>query len=284
MNNPIFILGNPRSGTSLLRSLINSHKNVVIPPECGFMHFLYNKYKNFELDQLDLFLEDLFLCKKFEGWFMNKKELKVFLLKNKPKNYNTLIYFVYKFYGQKSKKDVLFWGDKNNYYINHLNDLNEIFPNSKYIHLIRNPKDVLVSYLKVNELDQSKYKPKFSNNNLEIINSWIDNNNNITMFLNEKKVNHIVINYETLLTETKFVVDEIFNFIGISSDSVIENFNNNLYFDEPKITMGWKSKLTNPIDSNNKSKFNEFLSISEITEIDDLLKSKTLHFNYIKDN
>ena len=167
MNKPIFILGNPRSGTSLLRSIINSHDNIIIPPECGFLQFLHAKYQgfNFSIKILNTFVEDLFLTKKIEGWFLDKQNLKEYLFQKKPNNYQYLVYLVYKFYGETNQnKKVLYWGDKNNYYLHHLDLLNSIFVNSRYIQIIREPKDVVSSYLNVHRLPNSKYKPRFSNN------------------------------------------------------------------------------------------------------------------------
>ena len=40
----LFIVGRPRSGTTLLRTLFDAHSNVVIPPECQFVVNLYGKY------------------------------------------------------------------------------------------------------------------------------------------------------------------------------------------------------------------------------------------------
>lgn len=40
----IFIVGRPRSGTTLLRTLYDAHPNVNIPPECQFVVNLYGKY------------------------------------------------------------------------------------------------------------------------------------------------------------------------------------------------------------------------------------------------
>jgi len=47
--NPIFIIGNPRLGTSLLRVILNAHPNLVIPPECGFAMWLYPQFKNIRI-------------------------------------------------------------------------------------------------------------------------------------------------------------------------------------------------------------------------------------------
>ena len=37
---PIFIVGNPRSGTTLLRYMISSHPRLHIPSETGFLPYL----------------------------------------------------------------------------------------------------------------------------------------------------------------------------------------------------------------------------------------------------
>ncbi|NQU34666.1 MAG: sulfotransferase [Bacteroidetes bacterium] len=39
-----FVVGRPRSGTTLLRTLFDAHPNVSFPPECQFIINLYPKY------------------------------------------------------------------------------------------------------------------------------------------------------------------------------------------------------------------------------------------------
>ncbi len=39
-----FVVGRPRSGTTLLRTLFDAHPNVLVPPECQFIINLYPKY------------------------------------------------------------------------------------------------------------------------------------------------------------------------------------------------------------------------------------------------
>ena len=41
----IFIVGRPRSGTTLLMSLFDAHPNVIIPPECAMILNLFPKYR-----------------------------------------------------------------------------------------------------------------------------------------------------------------------------------------------------------------------------------------------
>jgi hypothetical protein len=227
-------------------------------------------------------LNDLFQTKKIEGWNIDRETLKSFIESKLPKNYQELVYQIYLFYGEKLGKEVIGWGDKNNYYVNHLEEINQIFPNSKYIHIIRNPKDVITSYLNVNELKESKYKPKFTNNFLEILNEWILNNNKIVEFIEKQKLKCIIVKYEDLIINPNLQIERIFNFLSYESFEVIGNFNSNKYFDEPQITMDWKTKLLDFIDSNNMNKFTNLLSENEIKIIDEEIKLQKLNFDFYK--
>ena len=271
---PIFILGYPRSGTSLLRSLINSHEEIVIPPECGFIEWLNPKFKN-TID-VKKFVEQLMDTKKIEGWGLNKKELEKYILSSSPQTYQQLCYLTYKFYGESLGKNVKYWGDKNNYYIEHLDELGELFPKAKYIWLVRNPKDVVASQINVMKLRESKYKPNFSSDILELVTQWLKSNKNISKFLRSKP--YYFLTYEKLLTSPEKQMSNVFDFIGIDDSGAIENFNNNKFFDEPKITMDWKHKLKNNIESDNIYKYGQTLDKQEVESINKILKKENFEY------
>ncbi len=75
---PFFIIGNPRSGTTLLRLMLNNHPLISVPPECGFAVWLYEKYKaeNF-LDKSIVrnFIADVVKSRKFETWGIDKEAI-----------------------------------------------------------------------------------------------------------------------------------------------------------------------------------------------------------------
>ena len=57
-----FILGRPRSGTTLLRTLFDAHPNVATPVECAFiinMRQKYAKVTNWTKELLTSFHEDV---------------------------------------------------------------------------------------------------------------------------------------------------------------------------------------------------------------------------------
>jgi hypothetical protein len=281
MDSPIFVLGNPRSGTSLLRTIINSHDNFVLPPECGFLHWLYPKYQYFSGSEPEKFIDDLFSAKKFEGWKLEKQEITDFIISNYPKSYSELCAGIYYFYGLKQGKDVQGWGDKNNYYIHHLEDIANIYPRAKFIHIVRNPKDVISSYLQVNQLPDSKYKPDLPQNIMEIAKQWLDNNNHVANFLARNDCQYIQLQLEHLLTDTDSTIDQIFHFIGLSSSDVLKNFSAKKFHDEPEITMGWKNKLLGPIVSNNFRTYEGILTAGQIADVDAYVHGQKKHFDFV---
>ena len=73
---PIFIIGNPRSGTTLLRLMLTSHPEVCIPPEAGFALWLLRDFSDWTpADGLDGFLTALMETRKFRHWGLTRTRL-----------------------------------------------------------------------------------------------------------------------------------------------------------------------------------------------------------------
>lgn len=258
MKEPIFILANPRSGSSVFRLILNSTEKSIFPPECGFIQWLYPKYGHWNFDNfthsafVGPFVEDVLTSKKMGGWGLSFQRLYDFLEKENPNSYGEACALVYKFYGMKMGKDVEIWGDKNNYYIHHLDTISEIYPNAKYIWLKRNPKDVCASYLKVNELPNDlEFKPKMPVHVDYIFDEIKENYKKIEYFLtNVDKYKKYVVNFEDILSKDESILDEISQFVGIDMVEALNNFDKKLYFDEPNETMAWKGKTKEVLDIN----------------------------------
>ena len=179
INKPIFILGNPRSGTTLLRLMLNNHPNIVIPPECGFIEWLYPKYKNWDIlddnSKVKSFLKDLAKTKKFETWHLDLEFISKYLSKYNPSTYQELCGLVYYSFGVENRKtDIIRWGDKNNYYITRLDVISQIYPNAQYILMVRDGRDVSASYKDLTKLETTSiYKPNLPNKIEDIAIEWI---------------------------------------------------------------------------------------------------------------
>jgi len=282
----VFIIGNPRSGTSLFRMLIGSHSSIIVPPECGFIQWWYIRYKDWNVENsksdeaVFTFVSDLKTSKKIETWDLNYDALKELIKKKLPTSYKELTSLVIFQYGLQKGKRAKFLGDKNNYYIEHLELLKTIYPKAKFLVIIRDPRDVVCSYLKVNSLKtDSKYKPKFPNNISEITLDWVENNTKILQFLNSIDAkNYAIIKYEELLIQPQIELQKCTQVLGLPFENqMLDYYQNNM---EPSELLDWKKKTNQQIDKSNTNKYLEQLSSDEILEINTISKDLMNTFNY----
>jgi hypothetical protein len=281
---PIFILGNPRSGTSLLRLLLHTHSRICIPPESHFFLWLENKYSRWNMDKLDDYLNDLFLATKIETWELNKQALKVHLKLNKPENYAKLTQYVYLFYGNENGKKTLIWGDKNSLWIEKLNIIKRHFPNALVIHVIRDGRDVACSYRSLNKLNlKSIYAPSLPCSIEEIANIWQNNNQAIAQYTKSlKPFQYREVRYEDLIENTENVLIGLMNFLGLNLELKQLKYYNLPEKDiEPVAFLSWKKKLQNPPDSTNIGKYLIELEKNEIMEFNKIAEETLCKYNYL---
>lgn len=285
----VFILGNPRSGTSLFRLMLNSHSMINATPECGFLHWWYKKYADWDLscvtsNRLDEYISDLESSKRIEDWKMDYAQLKEKIVQENPDNYAKLGEIVYVFYGEQKGKKAKVIADKNNYYINHFNDLNEIWPDAKYILVIRDGRDVACSYLNIETLvTNSPYKPKLSTDIKTIAKEWLTNNQNVLSFLESLNNNQfMVIRYEDFVTNSELYLTKVCNFLGLNFESNMLNYyiKNAKEQDEPLSSLDWKKKTLEKPDKDNIGKYKMELEKQSIEEFNTTATDLLQKFNY----
>ena len=285
----VFILGNPRSGTSLFRLMLNAHPQIISPPECGFLHWWFAKYKDWNhtyntLSQVNEFVHDLKSSKKIEDWDLDFGALNQKIIKQNPKNYAELGEIVYLMFSEQKGKMPIIIADKNNYYINHLNDLNEIWTTAKYILLVRDGRDVACSYINIEKLvTDSPYKPKLSNEISTIAKEWVTNNNNIIDFINSfDSERGIIVRYEDVVTNPKFYLSKVCSFLGVDfNDEMLTYYIKNASKqDEPSSTLDWKMKTLEKPDENNIGKHKTELSQEDYKKFNSIAAILLQKFNY----
>ncbi len=147
-----FIIGRPRSGTTLLSTLLDAHPEVILPPESRIIMQLYRKYrkrKTWKEYQIDEFLDDLYAIRKFDSWFIDRGLLKQNLTQALPNiNFQEIINLIYISYNSLfEKEEIKILGDKNPHYCFYPEKLHSIFPEAKFIDLKRDYRDNVMSLL-----------------------------------------------------------------------------------------------------------------------------------------
>jgi hypothetical protein len=286
--NPLFILGNPRSGTSLFRIMLTSHPDICIPPECGFIQWWIKKYRNWGIvdsksdARVEEFVQDIAVSKKIETWNLNTNELADLILIEQPSSYSEICLCVILQYARQTGKIPKYLGDKNNYYVNHLDLLSEIFPQASYLIISRDGRDVACSYLDVVKLaTDSIYKPKLPADMRQIASEWATNNEQLLDFRDRhKKV--LFVRFEDLVIQTEQELKRVCTFLNIEFDDSMINYhtrNKELKL-EPDQMLDWKKKTLELPDKNTVFRYKHDLGKTEINMFNDIAGSTLAKLGY----
>jgi len=140
---PIFIVGCPRSGTALLRDLLRSHPRLTFPPESHFIPAFYRGYGDPRTEREAIVLARRILKLEWIRFWNLPMEAGAFAPDRSFRDILCRLYGAWAHYEKKPR-----WGDKTPHYVADIAALAEIFPEGKIIHIIRDGRDVAISWLK----------------------------------------------------------------------------------------------------------------------------------------
>lgn len=137
-----FVVGVPRSGTTLLRLLLDAHSQLSIPPETGWLAAATQLPRQGEAARAALF--DL-----VTGWpqwgdlGLPSETVRTALRRLEPFALDEGVRTIFRLYAANHAKPR--WGDKTPGYALHLDAIRRLLPESRFVHLIRDGRDVAVS-------------------------------------------------------------------------------------------------------------------------------------------
>lgn len=144
MAHPFFIVGSARSGTTLLRLILNAHPEVAVPPESRFVVELYDGEDTVDTED---FLRRLSGHKRFKTWDIPVGIVREEIGAGTRIAYADAIRAVFKAYANANGKTL--WGDKTPRYVESLDLLSHLLPEARFIHLVRDGRNVALSYANV---------------------------------------------------------------------------------------------------------------------------------------
>lgn len=140
------VVGAPRSGTTLLRFMLDAHSQLAIPPETGFL-VLAEKIKSKGANLRDKFFEAVVGYGEpspcWPDFEIPAEEFRAALDQIAPFNIADGYRAFYRLYAAHQKKQR--WGEKTPIYCRHLNTIRRVLPEARFIHIIRDGRDVALS-------------------------------------------------------------------------------------------------------------------------------------------
>lgn len=152
---PLFIVGMPRSGTKLVRALLNQHPSISLTlAESHFIPYFIKKFGNpppfgsrAEMAPLlrELRQTAFFSTMQRAGYEFDESSFGADVVCN---SWSAIFEQIFRHFGDKKDARDAIWGDKTPGYINHLPLLKRVFPHAKFMHVIRDPRDYCLSVRK----------------------------------------------------------------------------------------------------------------------------------------
>ena len=145
---PFFVVGASRSGTTLLRLFLTSHSIVHIPRETWFLIDLMNRLpRHRPLDQDEVRRAKSLVLNhvRWPDWEIDDEALHQAFDAHPAPHLRHLVESLYALELRRSGKAI--WGDKTPGYLTQIEFLSKLFPDSRFIHLIRDARDTSRSLL-----------------------------------------------------------------------------------------------------------------------------------------
>jgi hypothetical protein len=144
-----FVVGCERSGTTMLRLTLDAHPQLAMPPESSFIVDLWRRRSRYaRIDgtiEPDPFRRDLQRNRLFRHWDVPAETLAVAL--DRPARFPDAIRRLYAAYARLHGKPR--YGDKTPAYVQHVRFLADLLPEARFLHLIRDGREVALSLAEV---------------------------------------------------------------------------------------------------------------------------------------
>ena len=238
---PIFIVGCERSGTTILRLMLNEHSRIALPPQTKFSRKLYKRRLLFG----NLVIKEN--RKKIIQWMLERKNnTKLIDLKlddkvlekiwNKCTTLGAIIASVFQQYSLERNKPR--WGDKRPYYIRYITQLFRLYPDAQIIHVVRDGHDCLASLKKM---------PWWGKNVIFSMLNWRHAIRIGSNTANVYKNQFMEIRYEDLIKEPESQLEQICEFLNESYEPEMINFHLNAQQNIPEYKKPWHYKTSKPL-------------------------------------
>lgn len=140
------VVGSPRSGTTLLRLMLDAHSELAIPPETGFLTLARSFHGSGDQLRDRFFHAVVNYGEPLRSWpdfEIHAEDFREALDQLAPFNISDGYRAFYGLYAMRRGKPR--WGDKTPLYCRHLNDIRRVLPEARFIHLIRDGRDAALS-------------------------------------------------------------------------------------------------------------------------------------------
>jgi hypothetical protein len=141
-----FVVGCGRSGTTLVRALLDAHPAMAVPFESYFPVWFARRRSRYERPDgfaVEAFLDDVLAHESFTRWHLDATKVRAEVTGEAPANFSDAIRACFAAYARAQGKPR--YADKTPIFVLEIPLLAELFPEAVFVHVIRDGRDVAQS-------------------------------------------------------------------------------------------------------------------------------------------
>jgi len=244
---PFFIVGPPRSGTTLVQAMLASHPRLTIPPETELYLRLPAKPSPADITRYEgteAFREQRTPPQLLRGVGERAEVLRRLLAAH----------------GERAGKPRV--GEKSPHHLRHTGEIAADFPGAKFISVLRDPRDVIASRLRTPWTDAS---------HLGLAKSWKRDFRRHQRLLQTHAGRAIALRFEDLIDNPEAELRRLCDFLGEAFDPAMLNYHQRQDAGFAAREQDWKRGTLEPIDPNAKARYLHRLNARQIAGIQRVL-------------
>jgi hypothetical protein len=263
----LFLLGMPRSGTKLLRDLLNRHQDVAIfPHESHFFVPLRDKLGKYgdvtNWDSFSVLYADFKDATFFRRMRVRGQEISAdsWFRELQGPEFGDLLQALFVCYSKLTGCRIV--GDKTPSYITQLSLLGSACPTARFIHIIRDPRDYALSMRKAWHKDVPRATQR-----------WKQSIRKCQSDAAKLGLTYIEVRYEDLISAPNDTLSRICDFVGISFDE------NMLVLNQPSENLG-DTQGAMSVVRDNYGKWRRQLEVNEVQQIESIAGAFMIELGY----
>lgn len=264
-----FLVGCPRSGTTLLQQMLDAHPAIAVAPETHFIRRFWLRRSRYPMDttqQVTQLVDDIIAQPEFLEMGLDPHHYRSYAIR--LRDHSDLLRLLLSQFAARQGKQIV--GEKTPNHLLYMNVLNELFPDARFVHLVRDPRAVVNSWRTV---PWSRGSPR---RDAEVWRRYESTARKQNRQLGDAIM---TVYYEDLLTSPGAVLSEVCRHLGVAFtpsmlDYHIQTSTINV------VREPWKERATEPLDVSSHSRWRMDMPTKAVREVESVVWTEMTRHGY----
>ncbi len=267
--------GCPRSGTTLLRTMLHCHPEVAIPRETRFVLEAWQRRRRFGD------LREEANRRRLARWILTREKTQadrlgletdaaIERLVAAPPTLGSMLATCFALFAEKQGKPR--WGDKRPMYAARIATIFDLFPAAQFLHVVRDPRACVASLRRLAWYD-GQIAP--------MAELWVRSLDAVDAYRRKLRADQLLeVRYEDLISDPEANMRRVAVFTGVAADGAAVDQMLRFHEFEETRSERYHANLRRPIDPSRVSVWKDVLDMKEIAFIEEATRSLMLRWGY----